>query len=145
MRDEANVDGAKLYQLYVVPSNSTLVDRLYVSACSSNPLVRLTIHRQLRRAAEAELSKSSQSTIISAADLMDEAGDALSALATLLGEDAWFFGASHATLFDASVFAYTHLLLDDQKLQWEENRLGKLVKEHENLLQHRERICQRYF
>jgi metaxin len=41
-------------------------------------------------------------------------------------------------LFDASVFAYTHLLLDES-LNWQNTRLVDSLKKSGNLVQHRQR------
>ena len=56
----------------------------------------------------------------------------------------WFFGARDPGLFDASVFAYTHLILT---LKWhsEENALWRAVMGHNNLLAHEKRIRDMFF
>lgn len=105
-------------------------------------LVRTTISHQLRNAAESELLK--HSTIVDAADLFSEADKAFEALSTLLGEDDWFFGNEKPALFDASVFAYTHLLLDES-LGWKEQKLNRALKRRVNLVQHRHRLLVRYY
>ncbi|CAN8106355.1 unnamed protein product [Discula destructiva] len=87
-------------------------------------------------------------TVLDPQKIYAEARRAFTALETLLmtgtsGADndddapsAWFFGASHPTLFDAHVFSYTHLILDDdyvcplpprRRRQWtaEDTGLGK--------------------
>lgn len=74
---------------------------------------------------------------------MRRALDALTALSTLLGGGQWFFEQQEPSLFDAAVFAYTHLLLDEE-MYWQDNGLGENVKHFENLVQHRERIAQMY-
>lgn len=134
----------KLYQLYLTPANSSLAHRLYVERSSSNPFIQATIAFQLHRAAEAELAKASSSHTISEAEIMREAGDAFQALATLLGQDEWFFGEQGPSLFDASVFAYTHLVLSDH-MQWRENKLMEMLRGSDALVQHRERILEMYY
>lgn len=104
--------------------------------------MRATISHQLRTAAEAELLK--YASVIDVDDLYSEADKAFEALSTLLGEDDWFFGEEKPTLFDASVFAYIHLILDE-KMGWKEKRLLRAVKKRENLVGHRERLLVRYF
>lgn len=119
--------------------------RLYVAPCSSNFLVQYAITTQLRSAAETELVKSAGTNIISAKDLMRDAEDAFEALSDLLGNDnEWFFGKQKPGLFDASVFAYTQLLLDE-KLGWEENQLGEVLGKCSNLVRHRDRIVELYY
>jgi metaxin len=64
----------------------------------------------------------------------------------LLGKDDWFFGAKRPGLFDASVFAYTHLLLDDSLGKgWVDTRLRDALKERKRLVTHRDRILAAYF
>lgn len=74
---------------------------------------------------------------------MRGAEDAFASLSTLLGGDQWFFAQQAPGLFDAAVFAYTHLLLDDE-MGWQENRLGEGLQKFENLVQHRNRIAELY-
>jgi len=142
----ASADGeAQLYQLYLNPSNTSLLQRLYIAPCSSNPFVQMTIAYQLRRAAETELVKASASNVLVEDDIMKDAEEAFEALASLLGEDdQWFFGQEKPGLFDASVFAYTHLLLDEA-MRWQENRLGSMLEKYENLVKHQERVVEMYF
>ena len=135
---------AQLYQLYLQPPNSLLLHHLYITPCSSNPLVQMTIAHQLRRAAQTEIIKSSTSNTISEAEIMTDAADAFSALSTLLGEDGMFYGVESPGSFDASVFAYTHLILADS-MSWEENQLKTMLEKHVNLIKHRDKILEMYF
>ena len=136
-------DHMQLYTLYLEPLNFNAVAYpLYVSSISTNPFVRASVSHQLRAAAEAELLKNS--SIIDIDDLYSEADKAFEALSILLGEDPWFFGCDEPTLFDASIFAYTHLLLDDG-MEWKEKKLCRALRRRENLVQHRERLLVRYF
>lgn len=106
--------------------------------------MRLTIARELRRAAEEELIKFS--AVINVDVLYKEAEEAFEALETVLGQDDWFFGNEGPGLFDASVFAYTHLLLDEGLGKgWVETRLRDAVLNKQNLVRHWERITARYF
>jgi len=134
---------SQLFALYLEPLNfSAVAHKLYVAPTSSNSLVCASTSHTLRAAAEAELLKNT--SIIDTDDLYSEADKAFEALSTLLGEDSWFFGNDRPALFDASVFAYTHLLLDDG-LGWEEKKLPQALKRRENLVQHRERLLVRYY
>jgi metaxin len=106
--------------------------------------VRLTIARELRLAAENELLKFS--TMIDAEQLYNQAEEAFAALETLLGDDDWFFGASGPGLFDASVFAYTHLLLDEGLGKgWLDTRLRDALLSRRRLITHRDRVMGKYF
>lgn len=115
--------------------------RLYVIPATTNTIVRKALGVQLQQAARDELLKTS--TYIDVADLEGDAGSAFEALSALLGEDEHFFGRPKPGLFDASVFAYTHLILDEG-MGWKRNRLAQLLREHTNLVQHRERLL-RFF
>ena len=83
------------------------------------------------------------SSTISSDTLIAEADGAFAALSTLLGNDDWFFRVKDPGLFDASVFAYTYLLLDGMK--WEEDRLQKKLRAYENLVEHKDRIALRFY
>ncbi|KAA8651797.1 hypothetical protein EYZ11_003983 [Aspergillus tanneri] len=134
------IRNAWLYQLYLDLENfSAVARRLYVDPTTSNPLVRVALSNQLQQAARDELLKSSQYIDVGA--LEAEAADAFEALSTLLGDQLHFFGRSQPGLFDASVFAYTHLILD-KEMGWKRNRLQQLLQQHENLVQHRERLLE---
>lgn len=126
------------------PSNASLVHRLYVRPCSTNVVVQLALGHQLERAATEELVKSSDSNLVVEEDIMQSANDAFEALSGMLDTDEWFFGLPNPTLFDASVFAYTHLILDS-KMHWEDNKLEALLMNHGNLVQHRYRMLEMYF
>ncbi|EMC99012.1 hypothetical protein BAUCODRAFT_22311 [Baudoinia panamericana UAMH 10762] len=145
---EIRIRNAWLYQLYLEPANTGLVHRLYIAPCSSNPLVQMTIAYQLRQAAEAEILKarpaSAPANIILEDDVYRDAGEAFEALSSLLANDQCFFSQAKPGLFDASVFAYTQLLLDDT-LNWSENRLGQKLKALDNLVRHRNRVLDTYF
>jgi metaxin len=132
----------QIYSVYLSPNATSIAEPLYVLPASNNAFVRLTIAHDLRRAAEQELLKFS--AVISSELLYKEAEDAFAALETLLGIDKWFFGASKPSLFDASVFAYTHLLLDD-KMNWVETQLPESLSRHRSLVKHRDRIANSYY
>ena len=153
----------QLYQLYLHPSNEAVIHRLYIRPCSSNPLVQTTIGSQLRAAAQSEIIKASVQSgsrqRIDEVQIMRDADEAFEALSTLLGDSRWFFeGATNdenvegaPSLFDAAVFAYTHLILDDAKgdggniMNWTANPLGTGLRGHENLVSHRNRLMKMYF
>lgn len=130
--------------MYLSQNFTTIAEPLYILPTSRNPFVRLAISRELRLAAEAELAKFS--SIISDETLYNQASEAFAALEMLLGKDDWFFGAQRPGLFDASVFAYTHLLLDDKLGKgWVDTRLRDALMACKRLVTHRERILAKYF
>lgn len=104
----------------------------------------MAITRQLRDAASVELVKSAGTTDVSTLDLLRDAEEAFEALSTLLGEDEYFFSLQKPSLFDASVFAYTCLILDE-KFGWRHNPLEEHLAKHDNLVQHRQKILEAYF
>jgi len=115
---------------------------LYIEPTTTNYLVRLTLSHQLRSAAEAELLK--QMSVIDVQSLHRKSEKAFSALSTLLGNKDYFFGEEQPTLFDASVFAYTNILLDEQ-INWQIRHLQDSLVRHANLVDHRNRIRGRYY
>ncbi len=133
----------KLRALYLEPRNAHIRNRLYITPCSSNTLVRTTIAYQLATAARTELLKGLSLTDIK--ELYLEAENAFAALSTLLGDDQWFFGVDRPSLFDASVFAYTHLLLD-REMGWQEGEeLVRSVRRRANLVRHRDGVLRMYY
>ena len=137
-------DRTQLYQLYIQPDNFRAVaEPLYIHPGSTNSLVRAATSHQLRKAALDELLKTTPK--LSPEDLIRDGAEALSALSTLLGSSRWFLAAEERPgLFDASVFAYTHLLLDDE-MGWRSNELGDVLRSLPNLVEHRDRILGMYF
>ncbi|KAF1933320.1 uncharacterized protein M421DRAFT_194205 [Didymella exigua CBS 183.55] len=135
---------AWLYSIYLSNNFTSIAEPLYILPTSSNPFVRLTIARELRLAAENELLKFSAT--VSAETLHNQAEEAFTALDLLLGDDEWFFGAETPGLFDASLFAYTHLLLDDRLGKgWLDSRLRDMLMSRQHLVAHRNKILEKYF
>lgn len=69
---------------------------------------------------------------------------AFEALSELLGDDEFFFGEETPGLFDASVFAYTHVLLN-KDLDWKHTRSREGLEQYGNLLEHQNRIAEGWF
>ena len=90
----------------------------------------------------AELLK--HSPVIDVEALFREAEKAFEALSELLGHDEYFFSQQTPGLFDASAFAYTHLLLDED-MGWSNIRLRHSLQRYGNLLEHRHRLLERFF
>lgn len=94
----------------------------------------------------------STDTPAATAQIYRDAETALLALATVLGEDNYFFGSAEPTLFDAAVFSYSHLLLEDgnndseaSRFPWHNCILPNMVRSHPQLVQHRSRIVKNYW
>ncbi|KAI8966624.1 hypothetical protein F5Y11DRAFT_109956 [Daldinia sp. FL1419] len=136
------IRNAWLYSLYLSRPNSALLSHLYVAPVSSSHIVKTTVLYQLRYAAEAEILRSIGTQAVDSRKLYVEVREAFEALSTVLGSGDWFFDALEPSLFDATVFSYTHLLLDEG-LAWEDKRLSEIVSEFPNLVEHRNRILQR--
>ncbi|KAH0492350.1 hypothetical protein TgHK011_007308 [Trichoderma gracile] len=133
---------AWLYALYLHPSNTTLLKTLYLPP---SPILHLPALHALRDAATAEILKTTRLPSISPPQLLADATDALRALATLLAGDEWFFGRPDPGLFDAEVFAYTWLILD-QEFGWaaeEDFPLAEALAGLDNLVSHRTRLYER--
>ena len=82
--------------------------------------------------------------MIDADALYRDSDKALEALSKLLGDDEFFFGERRPGLFDASVFAYTHIFLDES-LDWKQKRLQEALEQFGNLVEHRKRIVEGWF
>ena len=137
------IRSAWLLALYLDDLNfESVAMKLYIYPASSNIFVRMTLAYQLQQAAREELLK--YAAYIDEDDLYAEAAKAFQALSTLLGGDHNFFGSAQPGLFDASVFAYTHLLLDN-KLGWQNKRMSDALRRNANLVHHRQRILDNYF
>lgn len=86
------------------------------------------------------------SAIIDASTIYGEADEAFEALDTLLGGNTWFFAADMPGLFDASIFAYTHLLLDENLGKgWTNDMLRTVIQDKHSLILHRDNVVDRYF
>lgn len=60
-------------------------------------------------------------------------------MSALLDSDDWFFGAESPGTFDAQVFAYTYLLLDEA-MAWRDVALAARLAKYDNLVNHRARL-----
>lgn len=149
MRNEAymsvldhRIRNAYLHSLYLSPPNfEAVATPLYLDPCSSNGLVKFSLAQQLRAAAESELLK--QSPVIDVDAIYQESRKAFEALSELLGDNRCFFAQDVPGLFDASVFAYTHILLAE--FGWKDLRLRKQLVQFQNLVDHQQRLISDYF
>ncbi|KAK6507292.1 hypothetical protein TWF481_005737 [Arthrobotrys musiformis] len=142
---EGAVRDAWLYALYIDPSNlSSLTVPKYTSPIPLWPIPTI-LGSQMRQAAIDAIRKSSSSpSLPSGTEIYTKALEAFKALSTLLGHDTWFFGASEAGIFDAEVFAYTHLLLN-LEIEGSGGVVVEGLREFDNLAGHEERITRRWF
>ncbi|KAL9946015.1 hypothetical protein D7B24_007558 [Verticillium nonalfalfae] len=144
----ARLRPAFLHALYVNPINTPLLQALYVNPCTSNSIVRATLQHQVRSAAEAEILASTKAAYIDADALYQDAVAGFAALETLLsgtaGGEGFFSGGDEAGLFDAEVFAYTGVILDE-RLGWVDRRLAEALRASPGLVRHRERMMVTYF
>lgn len=138
-----SIRNAWLYNLYLDDANFEAVAwPLYIATDTNNPVVQHALAHQLKSAARDELLKSY--IMIDPSEIYRKSYQAFEALSVLLEDDSHFFGSENPTLFDASVFAYTQLLLDE-RLQWQSNVLGKQLLDFPGLVEHRDRLFQMYF
>lgn len=143
------IRNAWLHTLYLSGSNFEAVARpLYISPATSAPPARLALSHSLRTSALEELTRASTSSVIDLSALYRESDGAFSALSELLGDDDWFFGEAEPGIFDTAVFAYTHLLCDEN-IGWKtgEERLGQSLREGKwkNLIEHERRVFDRCY
>ncbi|MCJ1356278.1 MAG: hypothetical protein MMC33_006272 [Icmadophila ericetorum] len=142
------------YTLYLEPPNfNHIATPLYIYPSTTSFPLRSHLSTTLRFAALTSLLSSPPSTYplftsfgttsISPEKIYTCAAEAFEALSTLLGDDEYFFGAEGPGLLDAAVFAYTHLLLDDE-MGWQEMRFCREVMERGNLVRHRKRCYKRF-
>ncbi|EZF78583.1 hypothetical protein H113_00314 [Trichophyton rubrum MR1459] len=140
---ERNIRDAWLYTVYLDSSNfESIAKKAYVNPSTKNPLVRATLAYQLKEAAKDQLHR--KDTYIDPEDILSEAKEAFNSLSYLLGDNVYFTHGSTPCWFDASLFSYTHLILDET-LGWKYNPLASFLEEHPNLVQHRQRILDKYF
>lgn len=71
--------------------------------------------------------------------LYDRAKTTFNALATLLSTDDYFSGTRKPGMLDAAVFAYTHLVLDEE-LGLGNGELRRIVMDIGELVKHRKRV-----
>lgn len=137
------IRSAWLYYLYLDEDNFRAVAwPLYVASASSSYAVRISLAHQLRNAAREELLKTE--AIIDGQQLYKRADKAFKSLSVLLGENKFFFGQTTPGLFDASLFAYTQIVLDDH-LDFKTPTLRSALQQHGNLVQHRARLIEGFF
>lgn len=138
-----SIRSAWLYYLYLDADNFRSVAwPLYVASASSSYPVRLSLAQQLQSAAKEELLKTS--VVIDAQELYIQAEQAFEALSTLLAGDKFFFSQTTPGLFDASLFAYTQIILDD-RLDFTNPILKSALQRHDNLIKHRDRLIRGFF
>ncbi|KIV88022.1 hypothetical protein PV10_09198 [Exophiala mesophila] len=126
-----NIRSAWLYYLYLDQDNFQSVARpMYVTSVSSALPVHWALAHQLQQAARDELLKFSP--VIDPHYLYRQASHAFRALSQLLGDNKFFFGQSTPGLFDASLFAYTQIILDDE-LDWVNLDLKLELQQYSNL------------
>ncbi|RMZ76456.1 hypothetical protein DV737_g4819, partial [Chaetothyriales sp. CBS 132003] len=140
---ENDIRRAWLHTLYIDRGNFGAVSwPLYVATTSRSRVVQWVTANQLRTAAFDELSKAGP--LVDRTALYDAADAAFKALSTLLGTRNFFFDAAEPGLFDASLFAYTHLLLGFES-RWATPQLLSILRKYDNLVAHRDRLLQQYF
>jgi metaxin len=153
-----NIRLAYLHALYLDDQAFTDVAApYYIYPSSSNSLVRAAMAPSLRTAALEQLigsqASSSPSPKLDLERLCKDADDAFEALSTLLGDHEWFTSGSgdHTSqpgILDASVYAYTHVILTLFSSLSEDSPGEKLrasIIKRSNLLDHHGRIAKRYY
>ncbi|EHK25481.1 uncharacterized protein TRIVIDRAFT_85265 [Trichoderma virens Gv29-8] len=131
---------AWLYALYLHNSNTHLLKSLYLPP---SPILHLPSLHTLRNAATDEILNTTRRALIDPPQLLADATDALRSLSALLAGDDWFFGQPGPGLFDAEVFAYTYLILDEAFGWADDYSLAQCLAKFDNLVEHRRRLYER--
>ncbi|PHH66960.1 hypothetical protein CDD81_5312 [Ophiocordyceps australis] len=139
---ESSIQPAWLYTLYLVPENACLVAVLFMPR---SHIIHPHLLRQLRLDAHQSIISLSRHYRYSAQLLLNNATQAFLALDKLLGSSAYFFDAPSPTIFDATVFSYTHLILPNSSIHWPQNPLRPSLDKCHNLQRHRRLLYSRYF
>ncbi|KAL5091825.1 hypothetical protein Trisim1_002637 [Trichoderma cf. simile WF8] len=135
-----NLRPAWLYALYLHETNTPLLKALYLPP---SPILHLPSLHTLRNAATDEILKTTRRSLVDPRRLLVDATDALRSLSALLADNDWFFGQSEPGLFDAEVFAYTHLILDEAFGWADDYSLAQCLVKFDNLVEHRKRLYER--
>ncbi|KAF3933118.1 Metaxin-2 [Dactylella cylindrospora] len=141
---ETNIRDAWLYALYIEPTNlQNIAIPSYTHATPMWPVTAL-LGLQMRQAALETILKGTEDPKITGKVLYARAEEAWAALSALLGKNKWFFNGQDAGLFDASIFAYTHLIL---RLDWTGGgrALAEGLIKHSNLVNHEQRIRSKWY
>jgi len=151
---------AYLHALYLdEEAFKTVTAPLYIDPNSSHILVRASLGPSLRAAALDQLLASrstfNSTSSIDLEGLYKDAEDAFEALSNLLGEKDWYSQTENSTkeeqqpgLLDASVFAYTHVVLRlfaSLSVGSPGERLRTSITRCSNILEHHDRIARQYF
>lgn len=151
---------AYLHALYLDDEAfKTVTGPLYIDPNSSHILVRASLGPSLRAAALDQLLASRPSfnatSSIDLEGLYKDAEDAFEALSDFLGEKEWYSQIEHLTkeeqkpgILDASVFAYTHVVLTlfaSLSVGSPGERLRTAITRCSNLLDHHDRIARQYY
>ncbi|KAF3909633.1 Metaxin-3 [Arthrobotrys entomopaga] len=141
---DKNIRDAWLYAMYVDTTNlNKITIPKYTHSTPFWP-VKYFLGLQMRQAALDSLGiNNTESSKVTGEMLYMRANEAWAALSTLLGDGKWFFGASDAGLFDASVFAFTHLILT-LDLGGSGEDLVHGLRKYSNLVNHQQRIRDRW-
>ncbi|KAI9723854.1 MAG: hypothetical protein M1828_004104 [Chrysothrix sp. TS-e1954] len=150
---------AYLYCLYLEPDTfDSVAMPYYIQVSSQNQLVQSFSAYNLRDAAAEEIMSGTPASRegLRPALLLAGAREAFAALARNLGEAEWFASAnvadsvrrvqsshgSEAGFLDASVFAYTHVIITlfSGSVGKIASQLYGILLEHKNLLNHRKRL-----
>ncbi|QSL64319.1 hypothetical protein MERGE_001619 [Pneumocystis wakefieldiae] len=123
------------YGFFIEPENfKKVTSLLYIKdAWPISIFTKWQLQNQVRK----RLSVRQKTGLLNAKEVYTDASYALHALSIKLGQDNWFFGAEDPSYIDATLFAYTHLVLS---INLPDDTLAREIKKHENLVKHAERV-----
>ncbi|EPS45244.1 hypothetical protein H072_769 [Dactylellina haptotyla CBS 200.50] len=141
---DTSIRQAWLYALYIDSTNFKAQTKPRYTYSTPIWPVNYFLGLQMRQAALDNLKINTEVSKITGRMIYLRAKEAWAALGALLGGQKWFFGAQDAGIFDASVFAYTHLILN-QDLEGSGQDLRAGLETHANLVNHERRIRSTWF
>jgi len=140
------VDGpvrrAWLYSMYLTPNFEKITVHCYINNQSTSPIIQTFSARELRNAAREELLK--YRPVIDESAIYLEAEQALKALAEYVTGHIES-DQKPTSVLDATVFAYTYLLLELEHRVWADKRLINIVRKFDGLRKHKDAIRKNHF
>lgn len=127
------------YNFFMEPENFNVICLLYVKeAWPVSIFMKWQLYNQIKK----KLSIRQKTGFLNGKEIYVDASHALHALSIKLGQDVWFFGAKSPSFIDATLFAYTHLILSTNL---PDDTLIHEIRKYKNLVEHSKRIYNMYF
>jgi len=128
--------------MYLTPNFEKITVHCYINNQSTSPIIQTFSARELRNAAREELLK--YRPVIDESAIYLEAEQALKALAEYVTGHIES-DQKPTSVLDATVFAYTYLLLELEHRVWADKRLINIVRKFDGLRKHKDAIRKNHF